>query len=219
MAEGELKARLVAGVGGGVISALLSTCRVSRKGFHQYEEFHQRGEPVIFVLWHGRLLPCTYFNRHLGLATMVSRHRDGEYIARLVEKWGFTAVRGSSSRRAAGALRELVRHVQAGRSLAVTPDGPRGPREVMKPGALLAAQLSGAPLIPCAAGASRAWWFGSWDRFLVPQPFSHVRIACGEAVRVPPDAGPEELEELSGEVEARLAALMRLVDTPEGWER
>ncbi|HEX2189502.1 MAG TPA: lysophospholipid acyltransferase family protein [Longimicrobiaceae bacterium] len=219
MADVELKTRLVAGAGGGLLSALLDTCRVEQKGVENFERFTRQGRSVVFVLWHGRLLPCTYWNRHRDLVTLVSQHRDGEYIARIVERWGYTAVRGSSSRRAAGALRELVRHVRAGRSLAVTPDGPRGPRQVMKPGALLAAQLAGAPVIPAAGGASRGWWFGSWDRFLVPKPFARVRLVYGEPVHVPRDADEAELERIGREVEARLNALTALVDDEAAWAR
>ncbi|MET0395829.1 MAG: lysophospholipid acyltransferase family protein [Longimicrobiaceae bacterium] len=214
-----LKTRLIAGAGGGLLSTLLDSCRVEQKGAENFERFHREGKPVVFVLWHGRLLPCTYWNRHQKLVTLVSQHRDGEYIARIVEKWGYTAVRGSSSRRAAGALRELVRHVRAGRSLAVTPDGPRGPRAVMKPGALLAAQLSGAPVIPSAGGASRGWWFRSWDRFLVPKPFARVRLAYGEPVWIPRDADEAALAEIARDVEARLNALVALVDDEEAWKR
>ncbi|HEV2149180.1 MAG TPA: lysophospholipid acyltransferase family protein [Longimicrobiaceae bacterium] len=214
-----LKTRLVAGAGGGLLSALLETCRVSHRGVENLERLEREGRAAVLVLWHGRLLPCTYWNRHRRLVTVVSQHRDGEYISRVVQKWGYTTVRGSSSRRAAGALRELVRYLRAGRSVAITPDGPRGPRQVMKPGALLAAQLTGAPIIPGAGGASRAWWFGSWDRFLVPKPFSRVRIAYGEPIWVPRDADDADLEQISREVEARLNELTALVDDEEGWER
>ncbi|MBV9774548.1 MAG: lysophospholipid acyltransferase family protein [Gemmatimonadetes bacterium] len=215
----DLKTRAIVAAGDGVFRSLLNTCRVEQKGTHNFEQFHAQGRPVVFVLWHGRLLPCTYWNRHQKLVTLVSQHRDGEHIARIVEGWGYTAVRGSSSRRAAGALRDLVRYVKAGRSLAITPDGPRGPRETMKPGALLAAQLSGAPIIPASGGASRGWWFGGWDRFLVPKPFARVRLAYGEPVHIPRDADEAALEEISREVEKRLHALTRLVDSEEEWAR
>lgn len=213
----ELKSRLVAGLGGGLLRALLESCRVSQDGVENFARFHREGRPVVFVLWHGRLLPCTYWNRHQGLVTLVSRHSDGGYIARIVEEWGYTAVRGSSSRGGSGALRELVGYLRAGRSLAITPDGPRGPREVMKPGALLAAQLAGAPIIPAAGGASRAWWFGGWDRFLIPQPFARVRLAYGAPIEVPRGVGPEEMERISLEVELRLGELMQRVDSDEEW--
>ncbi|HEX2093903.1 MAG TPA: lysophospholipid acyltransferase family protein [Longimicrobiaceae bacterium] len=215
----DLRTRLIAAAGGAVITGMLRTCRVSERGKRNFQQFHEQGKPVVFALWHGRLLPCSFWNGYQRLVTLVSQHGDGEYIARIVESWGYTVVRGSSSRRAAGALRDLVRYVRAGRSLAITPDGPRGPREVMKPGALLAAQLSGAPIIPASGGASRGWWFGGWDRFLVPQPFSRVRLAYGEPIWVPRDADEHRLEEIAQEVEDRLKALTRLVDSEEEWRR
>ncbi|HEX7241588.1 MAG TPA: lysophospholipid acyltransferase family protein [Longimicrobiaceae bacterium] len=213
----DLRTRVIARAGGGLLSGMLDTCRVSQQGTRNFQQFREAGKPVVFVLWHGRLLPCTYWNGWQRLVTLVSQHRDGEYIARIVERWGYTTVRGSSSRRAAGALRELVRHVRAGRSLAVTPDGPRGPREVMKPGALLAAQLTGAPIIPASGGASRGWWFGSWDRFLVPKPFSRVRLAYGEPIWVPRDADEAGLAEVSERVGESLRELTRRVDDEVGW--
>jgi lysophospholipid acyltransferase (LPLAT)-like uncharacterized protein len=105
-----------------------------------------------------------------------------------------------------------VRLLRAGRALAITPDGPRGPRQRIKGGALLAAQLAGVPVIPVAAGAERGWWFGSWDRFLVPKPFSRVRLVFGEPMTVEPDATPEALEEFGLRVEARLNELTAEVD-------
>jgi lysophospholipid acyltransferase (LPLAT)-like uncharacterized protein len=171
---------------------------------------------VVFTLWHGRLLPCTYHHRHQDVVTLVSHHRDGEYITRLVQKWGYTAVRGSSSRGGLDALRELVKHLRAGRSVAITPDGPRGPRERMKPGPLLAAQLTGAPIIPTVSGASRAWYFGGWDRFLIPKPFARLQVLYGEPVFVPRRATETELQAISDDVEARLGELMKRVDRPWG---
>lgn len=195
-------------LGAPFLSALLSTVRFETSGEENYRRYWDRGEPVVFVLWHGRLLPCTYHHRHQRVVTLISQHRDGEYIARVVERWGYTAARGSSTRGGTSALRQLVRYVRGGRSLAITPDGPRGPRERMKPGALLAAQVSGAPVIPVAADASRAWRFGSWDRFLLPKPFSRVRIAYGAPILVPRDGGEEALERAAREAEASLGELM-----------
>lgn len=168
--------------------------------------------PVIFVLWHGRLLPLAYLHRGQGIATLISRSADGEYIARVMERWGYLTARGSSSRGGGPALRELVRAAQAGHSVAITPDGPRGPRERMKPGALTAARLSGLPLVPAAAGTDRAWWPGAWDRFLVPKPFARIRIAYGEAIPVPRDADGPSLERIAGQVQASLDAIMHVVD-------
>ncbi len=133
--------------------------------------------------------------------------KDGEYIARVVQRWGYTVLRGSSSRGGSGALRSMVRVLRDGQSLAVTPDGPRGPRRKLKPGSLLAARMSGVPVLPTAAAATRAWWLGGWDRFLVPQPFARVRLVYGEPRTIPRDADDIELERIGGEIETEMNAL------------
>jgi lysophospholipid acyltransferase (LPLAT)-like uncharacterized protein len=203
----ERKVRRIAAVGQRALEAILGTCRIRTIGEENYRPFWDAGQPTVFVLWHGRLLPCTYHHRGQGVVTLVSRHRDGEYIARIVERWGFFPVRGSSSRGGLEAVRELIRFVRRGRSLAITPDGPRGPREVMKLGPLLVAQRTGAPVIPTECTASRAWFFGGWDRFLVPQPFSRITIHYGEPVFIPREAGEAELEAIARDVERRMAEM------------
>ena len=204
----------LATLGSAALNALMSTCRYQREGVEHYDQFWRAGKPVIFTLWHGRLLPCTHFHRHQGVVTLISHHRDGEYITRVVRRWGFIAVRGSTTRGGLDALRELIQHVRAGRSLAITPDGPKGPREKMKPGPVLIAQRTGAPIIPVVSGASRASYFGGWDRFLIPHPFARLRIAYGEPVFVPRRAGEAEIQAIMDDVERRLGALMQRVDTP-----
>ena len=201
-----------AALGGATLDALMRTTSVRTEGEENFRQFWREKRPVVFTLWHGRLLPCTYHHRHQGVVTLISQHRDGEYINRVVRKWGYTAVRGSSSRGGLDALRELVRHLKNGRSLAITPDGPRGPREKLKPGPLLAAQLAGAPVIPVASGASRASYFGGWDRFMIPHPFARLQIAYGEPVYVPRRADEAQLQSVAEEVEARLGVLMQRVD-------
>ena len=205
----ERKVRRVSAFGQRLLESILGTCRIRTIGEEHFRPFWDAGKPTVFVLWHGRLLPCTYHHRRQGVVTLVSQHRDGEYIARIVERWGFTAVRGSSSRGGLEALRDLMRWVRRGRSLAITPDGPRGPREVMKPGPLLIAQRTGAPIIPTECTASRAWFFGGWDRFLVPQPFSRITIEYGAPVFVPRDATEERLAEIGHEIERTMAAMRR----------
>lgn len=206
------KVRTGAAAGGALLTSLLASARFEVEGEEHAAPFRPGGAPAVYVLWHGRLLPCTFARRGEGIAALISQHRDGEYIARIVEGWGFQPVRGSSSRGAAAALRQMVRMVRGGTSMAITPDGPRGPREVMKPGALLVAQLSGAPVIPVTAGTDRAWWFGGWDRFLVPKPFARIRMRYGEPVWIPRDATSAELGEYERDVEQRLRELTRAVD-------
>lgn len=210
--SGELRYRAAAGVGGAVLGALLSTARFEVHGAEHYRQFTDSGQPVLFALWHGRLLPLAYHHRHQRLVTLVSRSSDGEYIARLLDRWGFEAVRGSSSRGGGEALRSMMRLARRGRSLTITPDGPRGPRQRMKPGAIVAAQMTGLPIIPAAAGADRGWWFDSWDRFLLPKPFARIRVAYGEPHPIPRDASPEEIEQRMLEVERALDRITAWVD-------
>ena len=202
----------LAGIGGAALDGIMGSCRYRTEGDENYAQFHRQGKPVVFTLWHGRLLPATYHHRGEGVVTLVSLHRDGEYITRAVRRWGYTAVRGSSSRGGLEALRELIRHVKQGRSLAITPDGPRGPFQKMKPGPAIIAQRTGAPIIPVATAASRGWFFGSWDRFLIPQPFARCQIAYGEPVFVPRQSDESQIHAVMEDVETRLGGLMRRVE-------
>lgn len=202
----------VAGLGGGLLRTVLATTRVERIGAEPCDALRAEGRRLIYVLWHGRLLPLSYHHRHWNLVTLISASADGEYIARVVRRWGYEVVRGSSSRGGSEALRQLVRHCRAGRSLAITPDGPRGPRQTMKPGPILVAQLTGAALLPIAAGTDRAWWFEGWDRFLVPKPFARIRIVYGEPVFVPRDADEATLAALGADVEERINRVTERAD-------
>jgi lysophospholipid acyltransferase (LPLAT)-like uncharacterized protein len=133
-------------------------------------------QPVVFALWHGQMLPLLWQHRREGVAVLISEHRDGEIIARIAHTLGFRTVRGSTFRGADRALVGLVRELKAGRDVAVTPDGPRGPARQFAPGALVAAQRAGAPVIVIGVGATRAWHLRSWDSFMIPKPFARVTI-------------------------------------------
>ena len=164
------------------------------------------GERVIFTLWHGELLPLLWHHRGEGIAVVISEHRDGEIIARIAERLGYTTVRGSTSRGGGRALIGLMRAIEAGHDGAVTPDGPRGPAHVFAPGAAIASQRTGAPLAIIRATATRAWRLKSWDRFLVPKPFATVRVIYGPLVSV--DAGsPREAAEQAPRLQAVLDAV------------
>lgn len=195
-----------------VLDALLVTARFRVVTPEPHREIANRSG-VIYTLWHGRLLPLTYYHRNQSIATLISQSSDGEYIARVVERWGYTAIRGSSSRGGGTALREMVKLARTKRSLAITPDGPRGPRQQLKPGVLTLAQLTGLPMIPMSAGATRGWWVDArWDRFLVPKPFATVFIRYGPPVYVPRNSSDAELNEIGKEVQAKLIDLTEEAD-------
>lgn len=203
---------IIGAAGGALLDALLATTRFDVDAPATYRALREARKPIVHILWHGRLLPLSYLHRGEGIATLISRSADGEYIARVVEHWGYHTTRGSSSRGGSRALRELVAHVRNGRSLAITPDGPRGPKGRLKGGAITAAQLTGAPMVPVAAGASRAWWIEGWDRFMVPKPFARIRVTYGEPIDVPRDADAGRLEAIRRHAESELDRLTREVD-------
>lgn len=200
----ELKFEAGGVLGMGTVAALFATTRLRRTGAEHFERFRREGRPVVFVFWHGQLLPLVHYHRHERIVVLVSEHADGEYITRVIRRQGFGVVRGSSTRGATRGLKGLIRAARAGRDLALTPDGPRGPARALKPGALAVAQATGLPVIPLAVGVSAAWRMNSWDRFVVPRPFARVHIEYAEPVHVPRAADRQALDALGGEVEATL---------------
>ena len=159
-------------------------------------ELWASGTPVIYVVWHARLLMLPYLYRDRGLRVLISLSRDGEMIARLVRRFGFVVVRGSSSRGGAEGLRALARALREGHSVIVVPDGPRGPSETVKPGVVALARLTGAPVVPMALGASSEWRLRSWDGFRVPKPFARCVVRFGDPVRVGRRADPSPRKEI-----------------------
>jgi len=158
-----------------------------------------RREKVGFIwsLWHGEMLPLLWFHRDQGVLVLISEHRDGELVARAAASLGFGLIRGSTTRGADRALISLGRELKAGREVAITPDGPKGPARKFAPGALIAAQRSNSYILPTVAVADRAWHLKSWDRFMIPKPFARVTIAYGEPTKVhgaTPRAAAEEGE-------------------------
>jgi lysophospholipid acyltransferase (LPLAT)-like uncharacterized protein len=139
----------------------------------------QRLDAALYALWHEHLLPMAYLHREQGAMAMVSQHRDGEILARVLTGLGYRVARGSTSRGGSSAFRTLVRAGRSGLPVAVTPDGPRGPRRRAGPGATRVAAAAGIPVIPVAAAARRGWRLESWDRFLIPAPGTVVFVARG----------------------------------------
>jgi lysophospholipid acyltransferase (LPLAT)-like uncharacterized protein len=160
---------------------------------------------VIYCCWHGSLLPVAYLGRGYGVRIIASRHRDGEISARVLERLGFRAIRGSTGRGGTRVVLQALRSSGRG-DLAITPDGPRGPREVFQAGSVFLAARSGLPLVPVGCDADRAWRLASWDRFLIPAPFARVRVVIGEPLFVPPDAGGRARQELRARAEREVVA-------------
>lgn len=168
---------------------------------------HQRETgPVVLALWHGELLPLLWAHVGQPISILISTHRDGELIARVAMRLGFTAVRGSSSRNADRALIGLVKELRGGRTIALTPDGPRGPRHTFAAGALVAAHRGGAAVVPLRAHVSRAWVLRSWDRFVIPKPFARITVTYGTPTVVPGES-PRDAAAAAPQFQAMLDAL------------
>ena len=178
----------------GAISLLGGTLSVRMIGEEYLEEAREGGRKVLYAFWHEGLLVATYAFRRQGIRVLVSQHRDGELIARAIKRLGYGTVRGSSTRGGTRALFRMAAAGAAGDDLGVTVDGPRGPRLQVKAGTLIIAGRSGLPIVPFAVASRKPWKFSSWDRFMVPRPFSTAAIAFGEPMEVPGDTAVERLE-------------------------
>ncbi len=174
--------------------------------------FGENPGPGIYCFWHQCVLPCTMYFRRSGAVILISRSFDGELITRILRMFGFDAVRGSSSRGARGSLLGLKHMVETGRTAIFTADGPRGPIYQTKLGPIKLAQLTGAPIGAFYLLPQRAWVLNSWDRFLVPKPFTRICVSWAQSTHVPTGLCPEQFEpkrqELNAALErARLCAL------------
>ncbi len=179
-----LRSRAMLFLGKGFLRALARTWRIRVVNGGHLLDLRRAERPFIFALWHGHLLPLLWHHREQGVLILISEHRDGEMVARAAESLGYGLIRGSTTRGADRALISLVRELNAGHEVAITPDGPRGPARTFAPGALVAAQRSDSFILPVAASADRAWRLRSWDSFVIPKPFARVTIAYAAPAKV-----------------------------------
>lgn len=173
---------------GAAFHVLASSWRFDVSG-GEHHDLAVRG-PFVYALWHHTLLPLLWWHRHRGITLLVSRHRDGELLAGPAARLGYRLARGSTTQGGAAGFRALLRDLEGGHAVAVTPDGPTGPPRRIKPGVLRAATASGAPILPVAAVANRAWRLRTWDRLVVPRPFARIALRYGDLIR--PVADDEE---------------------------
>ena len=194
-------------IGYRLIQLLGATLRWRIEGFEYFDAIAASGHQPIMAFWHGRILPATYYFRRRGIVVITSENFDGEWIARIIERFGFGTARGSSSRGGLKALLQLTREMTAGKPAGFTVDGPRGPARVAQPGAVWLAKATGNPVLPFHLEARKHWTLKSWDRTQIPKPFSTVSIVIGEPFYVPPDADNEKIEAARELLDERLKAL------------
>lgn len=200
------QAAVIAALASPAIGLLCRTLKWHVEGAQYFDEIRRAGRQPILALWHGRILPGLFFLRHRGIVVITSRNFDGEWIARILYRYGFGAARGSTSKGGAAALVQLRRDLAAGRAAAFTLDGPRGPARVAQPGAVWLAGATANPILPFHIEAKRHWTLRSWDRTQIPKPFSQVAIVFGEPITVRSNEA-REVERMQRELEGTLQAL------------
>ena len=183
----------IAGLGAPLLGALGRTIRLDVVGREHLDALDASGERYIVALWHGHILPGMYYFRDRGIVVVTSENFDGEWIARIIRRFGYGAARGSTSRGGARALRSLLKSI-AQQPAAFTVDGPRGPRGVAQPGVVWLAKATGHPILPIHAAADRHWTMKSWDRTHIPKPGSRVVVAIGAPMRVARETDDHGLE-------------------------
>ena len=204
-----LEVALIASAGYRLMAILGSTLRWKTEGFEHFDAIRAAGHQPIMAFWHGRILPATYYFRNRGIVVITSENFDGEWIARIIERFGYGTSRGSSSRGGPRALLQLSRDLAAGRPAGFTVDGPRGPARVSQPGAVWLAKASGHPVLPFHCEAASAWTLGSWDRTQIPKPFTTVAISVGEPFYVPRNATEADIEIYRRRLDDALSAAER----------
>jgi hypothetical protein len=205
--------------GGFVLRLLVYTWRLEAVNLEPVVQAMAAGQRFIFAFWHNRQIGFIKIQQRYAVPAkvMVSRHGDGEIIARIVAKYGIGSVRGSSTRGGTAALKELLAATTEGH-VAITPDGPVGPRYRLKQGAVMLASRSGLPVVCVSWSTDRAWCFRSWDRFLLPKPFARLRIAVDGPIQVPPNLDADGAEKARREIEQRMNNLTAKLDSEMGRE-
>lgn len=183
------------------IAGILGALIIRLLGFtiHIYDEpkgYNEKSKTfrVIYTMWHCMMLIPAYVGRNRNIQVLISQHSDGEYIAQVIKRLGFGAIRGSTTRGGRGAVKGMIEKVRKGYLVAITPDGPRGPRFVVQPGSIYLSQKTGLPIVPLVIGLSDYWKLPSWDEFRIPKPFSRALVMYGDPIHIPPNLTEEELE-------------------------
>jgi lysophospholipid acyltransferase (LPLAT)-like uncharacterized protein len=176
------------------------TWRIDWEGMEHLSKAREKRGNVLLCTWHSRLLGLCYSHRHRNIGIMVSKSYDGEWISRIVIKLGYRTYRGSASRNGVPALVKMLRNKDSG-DLALTVDGPRGPAEKVKLGAIALASRSGLPIVPISYAASSAWRLNSWDHFIMPRPFSKITVRYGQAIEIPRDISADDMTNFAVAIE------------------
>jgi lysophospholipid acyltransferase (LPLAT)-like uncharacterized protein len=204
-----LQVALIPRVGAPLIGLLGTTYRWRASGAGHYDAVLAAGRRPIMAFWHGRILPATLYFKRRGIVVITSENFDGEWIGRIIERFGYGMARGSTSRGATRALVQLRKLMAEGKPTAFTLDGPRGPAKRAQAGAVFLAKITGNPILPFHIESSHHWSLRSWDRTQIPKPFATVAIAIGAPFEVPADVDDAGLEARRQDLESVLVNLER----------
>ena len=199
-----------------VIKIISWTYKIRVMNLDIEKDILKRGHIPIYASWHQRFFPgIVFFATRKPISIMISQSRDGELISKIVNVLGWHPVRGSSSKGGGQALRDIKKLVRKGYKIAHIVDGPRGPLGDVKPGLLVIAQASGMPIVPTITSAEKKWVFNSWDRFMVPKPFSRVIIRFSDEIHIPRKLHGDDFEKKRSSIEETLKKLY--VETDDIW--
>lgn len=194
-----------------IIKSISKTLRLKISGIEEIIQYKIKGKNYIFAFWHDQFFIMPYYYRKIlgksNISVLTSRSRDGEYISRLLHKFRFNTVRGSSSYGGETALRMLIREIENGNDIAVTPDGPRGPRHIVQTGAITLASITGCPIVPVGCKAYYKKTLHTWDKFIIPYPFSGGLFTISSPIYVPKDIPDQVKEEIRQKLENILLSI------------
>ena len=193
-----------------LINIIGKTIRFEVEGWENHEQIERDGKTKIMGFWHDRIFLATYYFRNQGIIVMSSQSFDGEYIARFIKRFGYGAVRGSSTRGGVGALVQMIRLMKKNLPMGFSLDGPKGPRYKVKTGALLLAKKTGNPIMPFSVEAKNFWTINSWDKLQIPKPFTRAKVLIAEPFYVSADADDAEIEEKRKELQEKLEKLVEI---------
>lgn len=189
------------------ISLIGKTIRFEIEGFENFEAVENAGKIPIYAFWHNRIFLATYYFRNRAIVVITSQSFDGEYIARFIQRFGYGAVRGSSTRGGVGALVEMIRLMKQNLPMGFTVDGPKGPRYIAKTGAILLAKKTGNPVVAFTVETEKFWVINSWDKLQIPKPFSNAKVFVAEPIFVANGANDDEIENKRLELQTKLDEL------------
>ncbi len=207
-----VKLYIIGFFGSSLVRLLFYTIRIEERPHNYPKQQKVQGRRVIYAFWHPFMLIPGYAARNLGIMVLVSQHSDGEYIAQVIKWLGYCVVRGSTTRGGGRAMLSIIKSAREWGALAITPDGPKGPVYKAQSGIIYLGQKTGYPIIPMSIWSSNYWTLPSWDRFLIPKPFSQAIINYGEPIKIPPKLVKEEIETYRMLLEKKLKEMTRETD-------